>query len=128
MPLNEAEVSQRIRKALVEAFPGIVVFKHNDHVTGGVPDFSVTWSGRTIWIEVKYITRGLISNGLQRRTMERLSRHGHAYYVIYDATMDVTYIVSPAWVDFYCREAIDHELGLAPQLVVRFIRSYNDNH
>jgi hypothetical protein len=52
--VNEAYLKGRLVRILREELPGAVVFRHEDKFTPGVPDISVTWHGRTRWIEVKY--------------------------------------------------------------------------
>ena len=42
----------------LQATPGAVVTKYNDRSTSGIPDASVTWGGRTIWMEFKHRTAG----------------------------------------------------------------------
>lgn len=52
--MNEAGVVRRIIENLTKLLPGVVILKHADLVSAGVPDLSVTYGGRTWWTEVKY--------------------------------------------------------------------------
>lgn len=51
--MNEAglkgDLARRLRR-----LRGVVVYRHEDKFTGGVPDVSVTRGPRVAWIEVKY--------------------------------------------------------------------------
>lgn len=52
--MNEADLVQKLMKSCQQVMPGCVTIKHFDHVTAGIPDISVTWGRRTVWVEVKY--------------------------------------------------------------------------
>jgi len=90
--MNEATVVRAIVDHLRERLPGAVVFKHNDRITAGIPDVSVTYGGRTTWLEVKLIGSWNDSpsslmkkfDALQLATMLRLAdaRAGQAYYLV----------------------------------------------
>ncbi len=79
--MTEAQFSQKLRKELQKRLPGAVIFKHNDSITGGVPDFSVTLNRRTTWVEVKLAGNKPEDSKLQFETMKRLSL---ALYIIWD--------------------------------------------
>jgi len=84
--MNEKTLCAALVRTIRQEMSSAVVFKHADRVTSGVPDISVTWGGRTVWLEVKYVKAGKkISDeqGIQRRTLDQLSRNGRCFYVIY---------------------------------------------
>jgi hypothetical protein len=63
-----------LERALQVAMPGCAVLKHNDASTAGIPDLSVTWRGKTAWIEVKFdrpAARASVS-ALQKLALRRL--------------------------------------------------------
>ena len=50
------------------------VYRHEDSWTGGIPDFSISFAGRTLWVEVKYDRpgrRGKVTE-LQRASLKAL--------------------------------------------------------
>jgi len=51
--MNEATCKAALCKLLRATLPGAVVYRHEDQFTAGIPDISVTWRGRTVWVEVK---------------------------------------------------------------------------
>ena len=51
--MNEAGLKGQLAKSLRAELPGAVVYRHEDSFTAGIPDLSVTWRGRTVWVEVK---------------------------------------------------------------------------
>jgi hypothetical protein len=72
--MTEATLVGALIGALKKEMPGCCVLKHNDGSTAGIPDLSVTYRGRTAWIEVKFTrpgSPGRISE-LQRLTLRRL--------------------------------------------------------
>jgi len=72
--VNEATLVKELEKALKTEMPGCAVQKHNDASTAGIPDLSVTWRGRTAWVEVKYDrpkARATVS-ALQKLALRRL--------------------------------------------------------
>lgn len=54
--MNESSVSSPFMKQLRERLPGAVVLKHSDTSMVGLPDCSVSYRGKTIWLEFKLIT------------------------------------------------------------------------
>lgn len=52
---------------------GAVVTKYNDRSTSGIPDASLTWGGRTLWMEFKHRKVGDV-----RPFAELLKDHRHA--------------------------------------------------
>ena len=80
--MTEAQFSQRLRRELKAQLPDAMIFKHNDHHTGGIPDFSLTYERKTTWVEVKLAGNRIENSPLQLETMRRL---GRAAYVVWDA-------------------------------------------
>lgn len=82
--MNEATIKRGLVKTLRADLPGCVVFRHEDRFTGGVPDLSLTWSGHTVWIEVKYSRPGRKSklSPLQARTLAKLRAAGALAYCL----------------------------------------------
>jgi hypothetical protein len=83
--VNEAYLKKRLCDTIKAALPGVVIFRHEDKFTGGIPDCSFTHNDRTCWVEVKYRRPG--SPGkltkLQRLVLGRLVRHGRALVITY---------------------------------------------
>lgn len=75
--MREKSPVNALRLALSE-LPGAEVIKHADAATGGIPDLSVTYNGRTSWLEVKLLRRGqTLESELEPRqlaTCRRLER------------------------------------------------------
>lgn len=82
--MNEAYLKKRLKDALREAMPGAVIYRHEDKFSGGIPDLSVTWSGVTSWIEVKYEKNGRPSRPteLQRLALRALSGAGAPTFLL----------------------------------------------
>lgn len=95
--MNEAELKSRLMEYLRRSFPGYVIFRHEDKITSGIPDISVTGSELTTWMEVKYANPKFASKGIQELTMLRLSLASSAFYVVYYEKNKErrTYIVEP---------------------------------
>lgn len=118
--MTEAVVQRGLLKALRLAFPSFVIFKHSEVLFSGVPDISVNGNNVTSWLEVKLAKPTLKSKGIQSLNMSRLSRNGHAYYVVYTERAGIvaeTAILYPG----------DHSVvwstpGIDHAMVVSFIR------
>ena len=83
---TETSLSSQLRATLKELLPPDgVIFKHSDYATAGIPDFSVTGYGRTVWVEVKLVDMDekFRQRGLQHDTAQRLFIAGRCYYVVY---------------------------------------------
>lgn len=80
--MNEGPFTCKLLKLLRQAMPYAVVLKHNDAMTSGIPDFSVSRAGRTIWFEVKLSTAApkKMFEPIQVETLRRL----WGRYIIYD--------------------------------------------
>lgn len=68
---------------LADKMIGAVVLSHTGAINAGIPDLSITWNGKTTWLEVKYLNPKLSSRGIQELMLKRLAKQGSAYYVIY---------------------------------------------
>jgi len=79
--MTEATVKAGLVRAIKAEMGGCVVFRHEDVFTAGVPDISVTWHRRTLWVEVK-LGRGRLS-GAQNLALMRLGRQSMAVCVNY---------------------------------------------
>lgn len=127
--LSESTISGKLRKHLETALPGVVVIKHSDGFTAGIPDFSVTWKRHTTWLEVKLDKgRGIRDKEIQHLTMMRLGRHGRAFYVVYVLEDDETLIVDPMDMNksgkmvMTALKVSRGSGGFDPDLVAQFIR------
>lgn len=82
--MNEAYLKTRLKKALLQAMPGAVVFSHTGAFHSGIPDLSCTWNGVTSWIEVKYSRGGRRSKAteLQIQTLIELSKTGAPAFLL----------------------------------------------
>lgn len=95
--MNEATLKQALCQDL-RTLTKSVVLRHEDVFRAGNPDISVTWSGLTVWLEVKYDTktRRMESRGIQNLTCRQLALAGWCFYVIYeDLEEKQTLIVDP---------------------------------
>ena len=82
--MSEKKLYKPFREAIEAEMSGGVLLKHSDGMTAGHPDFSHTWLGSTIWLEIKWWDGGEIkSRSLQRLICERLERNGLCYFVVY---------------------------------------------
>lgn len=91
--------SERILKAALcrrlRTLPGVVVFRHEDRFTGGIPDISVSRDWKTVWIEVKF-DRGCVTR-LQDVVLERLRgflvtyRENRTYVIVYGTARNYVY-------------------------------------
>lgn len=82
---QEGQYARQLVREL-RTIPGVVVFKHADSLTAGIPDISVTGNGKTLWLECKVIRTGtdrVPLRPLQHQTMIRLSQAGMAYYIVW---------------------------------------------
>jgi len=81
--MNEAQFKGKLVKKLRSALPSLVIFRHEDMFTAGIPDLSVTRPGfpnpATLWLEAK-ITPSYKISGIQDRTLWRLG----GYYILYN--------------------------------------------
>lgn len=96
---HEIELKGKLMEAIRARFAGVVAFPHQDVVSIGIPDISLTGFGRTTWWECKHGTPDFESQGRQELTMLRLAAAGFARYIIWhenaDGTSKRTLIVHP---------------------------------
>ena len=128
--VNEAELKQRLRDALKGSLRGVVVLRHEDHFTAGIPDTSITWKRRTTWMEAKVAEPSVKSLGVQKDTCERLAVMGYCWYVVYRVKGGVwtTLVVDPPLV--HDLDQVPDECvadGINHQFVVEFIRRSYDS-
>ena len=117
--MNEAHLKKRLCDETRKLIPGVVIFRHEDKFTAGVPDISFTALGRTVWVEVKYRRKG--NQGMltmqQRITLTKLVKHGRALVVTYNERTDGSLII-----------AVDRPLGKDDQMLTEFVecgRTFN---
>jgi len=120
--VRENKLCGELVRALRLTLPQFVVFKHADLVTSGIPDISVTGLKRTLWLEVKFANPGVIDRGIQAATMKRLGRAGLAYYVIYSAGYDATYVCSPEQLERFHVNYVQVTRGYDHGAVVAFVK------
>jgi len=92
MKKNEKTLQAQLAKALRQAMPGSVVFRHEDVMTAGIPDISVTWHGRTFWLELKAF--GGKTRGIQALTIGRLGRVGYSGMIKFGASGQIWMMLS----------------------------------
>jgi len=103
---------------------GFVPLRHEDRITAGHPDISVTGHGWTTWLEGKHANPAIRSRGIQELTMLRLGRAGRAFYVIYyehDKDIKETLIVHPSKMDSW-KETPHRAAGFNHRYVASFIK------
>lgn len=90
----------------------MVILRHEDHYTAGVPDVSISFNNRTLWLEIKFDR--LRSRGIQRETLRRLK----GYFVSYrrDKIVNVISVVSSI-------ETIT-TTGFGHDVVIDFVRDW----
>jgi len=123
--INEANLKGELCKYIRDN-SRFVVIRHEDHLTHGIPDISVTGNKKTVWIEVKFGDPKFESRGIQELTMKRLALAGLAFYVVYYQQLNErrVYIVHPndigkdfsEWSDFV--PGFDHSWVFEELLVV----------
>jgi hypothetical protein len=85
---RESSLKLKLVTALKAWCPEFVLLRHEDYITSGIPDLSVTGNGRTTWWEVKHGTPDFESKGIQELTLKRLARAGYARYIIFKENSD----------------------------------------
>lgn len=78
----------KLTEKLRKTFPMMVILRHEDHFTAGVPDTSISFDGRTLWLEIKF--GRLRTRDIQRETLRRLK----GYFVRYSRGMMVEVMTS----------------------------------
>ena len=51
--MTESQKTNAFLKKVQAMLPDAVIFKHNDRITAGIPDASISRKGTTMWIEFK---------------------------------------------------------------------------
>lgn len=77
--MNEGEFKIRLCKLVRSSDANLVVLRHEDIRTAGIPDISISTRMHTLWVEAK-VTPGMKLSALQDRTLERLG----GLYVVYN--------------------------------------------
>lgn len=80
--MTEAQLTKKLIDYVRKELPQAVVFKHNDRVTTGIPDLSITCGGRTLWVEVKR-EGNWPPSALQQEIVKRLQKAGTAVYAYF---------------------------------------------
>jgi hypothetical protein len=124
--MNESTLTRGLLKTLRAAFPDGVIIKHSDSYTSGVPDISVTWNGRTTWIEVKFANPRVLDKGVQALMMKRLANAGSAVYVIY--TREKTTHIVKLLEHYQTRHEWENSNRIDHILVREFIRGHHHNN
>lgn len=115
-----AEVMQLLHHGTL----GLVALRHEDKMTFGVPDISLTGGGMTTWWEGKRACPDFKSSGQQELTMRRLSQVGsYARYIIFDEILKRTLIVDPKDLSKWATEPELEFLGFAYREVVEWMVS-----
>lgn len=88
--MNERTVKTKIIKGLEARMPGCVIYAHADIGTSGIPDLSISYNKKTIWLEIKNFPApgpplSLIKkkfDALQLAQLLRLAARAHAFYAV----------------------------------------------
>lgn len=83
--MTEAKLTRNLLLIVGHELGGSVIFKHADRFTSGIPDSSIIWNSKTIWLEIKHANPKIKDTGIQEHTMLRLNlaSPGLAWYVVY---------------------------------------------
>lgn len=132
--MTEAALKGQLVGALRLHLRGAVVLRHEDKNTAGIPDISVTYRGRTVWLEVKYANPRVSGRGLQKVTCLRLAEQGVCWFLVYEERKGYrrTYFATPKEIvkfeevieipDERTAPGFDHEFA------VQFIRRLCGDH
>lgn len=84
--MTERELKAKLVRKIRQQLRGAVVFRHEDLWTAGIPDISITWRGKTIWLEVKVVRKDgkLKMRAVQKLTCQNLADNGNCAIVIYE--------------------------------------------
>ena len=95
--MNEATLKSAVCRKLRAALPDFVIERHEDKMTHGYPDLSVTGNKKCTRWEFKFANPDFESKGIQTHTMVRLARAGYAWYIVYvnDKHGQRVFIVEP---------------------------------
>ena len=126
--MNEATLKGQLVKTCERHMAGAVVLRHEEIFTAGYPDMTVTWRGKTVWLEAKYVVPRFRSRGLQEDTCKRLASQGVCYYVLYEdrGKGKRTKIVHPSCIQKYKDDTEDAQYfeteGFDHNFVANFVR------
>lgn len=122
--MTEAILKSQLMKVLRPALPGFVCIRHEDRITSGIPDISITGNKRTTWVEVKFADPKFASKGIQELTALRLALAGHCVYVVYyaDKFEQVTYIIKPCDIGKERQTWFHKAPGFNHQFVIDYIK------
>ena len=118
--MNEKQFSTNLVKQFGLMRPRGVLFKHADLCTKGIPDVSLTYSGQTLWLELKVLRRDAKKlcpvqlnrkefSRLQLLIMTRLDLKRNALYIVRFAP-DKIGLASPSSIQT-CLHREPHVLG-----------------
>lgn len=130
--MTEKDLKDALVGTIRNKIPAAVVLRHEDKNTAGIPDISVTYFGKTVWLEVKYAHPYVIGGGLQKLTCRRLAVQGICRYVIYEENKlnKRTVILHPQDIVVKLAEVPDECMspGFNHEFVVQFIRRLCGDH
>lgn len=87
--MNEATIKGTISRKLREKYPSLVVFRHEDRFTHGIPDFAIHGNRVSSFFEIKYTKDGKFKfTGAQQLTLKRLHSQGMRTYLVVFLDMD----------------------------------------
>ena len=81
--LNESKIKISLVKTLRSEMSWVVVLRHEDQYSVGIPDMSASTTTQTVWLEIKVVERekhAFKKRALQHEILKRLG----GYYVVYD--------------------------------------------
>lgn len=91
--MNESTVSSKFQADLRKALPGCEVIKHADKSMIGLPDASITFNKRTIWVEYKLVVPRVdgswdhekiaAASPTQFQRCKNLAQVGHCIYLFW---------------------------------------------
>lgn len=130
--MTEAEITASLLERLRDSWKTAVVFKHDDNLTFGIPDMSVSGHGITSWWEIKVARDGKIDDNPQQNfTCKRLFAVVPCFYIIFEEPRHAIYICTPEAASHYgtsaFRAAVRIE-GWRYEYIVNVIRTlHTDN-
>lgn len=94
--MTETQFTSKLVRALKDHLgPDFVIFKHADGYTAGIPDISISFGQRTLWIEAKLKNNPKIFEPLQIAMLRKMDGH----YVIWDTKTRLgcrfSYVIAP---------------------------------
>lgn len=94
---TESQLKSELGEAIKKLESRAVWLRHEDKISAGIPDISITTAGRTLWVEAKRsdMDGRWKTRGIQHLTCKRLADVGLCYYVIYRYDLDCVDVVLP---------------------------------